>query len=78
MVLELMSGGDLRNFLIRKRAICDMEDDNLYTAVESIEGDLLSKDLLDICRQVAAGLAHLSDFNVSLKLNVAIFKKSFE
>ena len=64
MVLELIPGGDLRNFLIKRRSECDMEDDGLYTTVESIEGSLSSKDLLDICRQVAAGMVLLSSLNV--------------
>ena len=59
-----MLDGDLRSFLIRKRKALDLGDDNLYTEAESIEGSLSSRDLLDIGRQVAAGMAHLSTCNV--------------
>ena len=64
MVLELVPGGNLRNFLLKRRSECDMEDDNLYTTVDNIESALTSRELLDICRQVAAGLVLLSQFNV--------------
>ncbi len=70
MVLELMSGGDLRTFLIRKRNKFDFDNDNLYTTVDSIESALSCRELLDICRQVAAGLDHLSDSNVRMKEKV--------
>ena len=64
MVFELMVGGDLRHYLIQKRASADLDDD-LYTTAESIEGHLSSRDLLDIGRQVASGLVHLVQFNVN-------------
>ena len=67
MVLELMQGGDLRSFLIQKRTTSNLEDDNLYIAAMTIESGLSSRDLLDISGQVTAGMAHLSEFNVSLE-----------
>ena len=62
--MELMPGGDLRNYLIKKRNASDMDADILYFNVDSIMSALSCKDLLDICRKLAAGLAHLSDFKV--------------
>ena len=59
MVLELMTSGDLRNFLIKKRAREKLGNDRLYTEVESIEGALTSRELLNIGIQVCRGIDHL-------------------
>ena len=80
--MELMPGGDLRNYLIKKRKASDMDADILYTSVDRIRSILSSKDLLDICRKVAAGLAHLSDFKVrrretKRKLQVYVFNLAY-
>ena len=65
MVLELMRGGDLRNFLIRKRARESLNDDRLYTEVGSIEGTVTSRELLNLGIQVCKGLGHLQRNKVS-------------
>ena len=67
MVLQLMPSGDLKKFLTTRRTTFDLDDDNLYTIVENIEGALSSRELLDICRQVASGMALLSDCKVRQK-----------
>ena len=59
MVLELISSGDLGNFLIQKRVRENLDNDWLYTDVESIEGALTSRELLDLGIQVFNGLDHL-------------------
>ena len=65
MVLELISSGDLGNFLIQKRVRENLDNDWLYTDVESIEGALTSRELLDLGIQVCKGLDHLEQNKAS-------------